>query len=1150
MEKDNALKPDASISTAVTVIITLAVVTLLILCGGLAYWYFFADISLGWESIRPILIVCAVCWIAFVCLIALSFVGIQLWQISRLKKFSSQGGKYKSRKQNLKQQGLKTEIASVLRKRYNLFWRYKIRLLLVTGEQAAVAKLLPELNAYQWLEGNRTVLIYGGSLTEEIDNEKFEALSKLRRGRPLDGIIRVLDVSQNLTPQTSDNDLRGLEKIGEALRYQPPVWLWQLCDSNWSQDGRTEQAVGAAFPLRANQKEVAQQLEQLLPKLTEQGISQVAENISYDFLLRLGQKLKDGGIARWAQQLSPWLYSSQQRVPLRGLMFSLPQAAENTMADEAASLPLSRQHALTLPATWQGIVDDCTRVRGRRVGMAWEQMLAWGLMVVIGIWGAGMLLSFILNYSQISSVASKAHDLVEHPSVSDYQLTALHDLRNDAGRLQNHIQKGTPWYQRFGLNHNPQLLNALLPWYGVANNRLIRDPANAALTQKLNALANSEPNSDRRAQLAKPGYDQLKAWLMMARPDKVDGAFYAQTLKTVQPMRMGISTGLWQSLSPDLWAFYISELPKQPHWKITPDAQLVSQSRQVLLQQIGRRNAESTLYENMLKSVRRNFADVSLEDMTSGTDARRLFTTDEMVPGMFTRQAWEGGIQQAIDKAANSRRDEIDWVLSDSQKTVSADLSPEALKSRLTKRYFTDFAGSWLNFLNSLQWNPVQNIADVTDQLTLMSDVRQSPMIALMNTLAWQGQTGQQTEGLSDSLIKSAKDLIGSKDKPAIDQTAVGPQGPLDDILGPLLTLMGKNKASSVMSADSSLSLQTYLTRITRVRLRLQQVAAAPDPQRMLQTLAQTVFQGKSVDLTDTQQYGSLMAASLGEEWSSFGQTLFVQPLTQAWETILQPSAASLNTQWQRTVVETWRTAFSGRYPFAASQSDASLPMLAEFIRRDSGRIDRFLSTRLGGVLQREGNRWVPDSAHSQGLTFNPAFLKAINQLSELSDILFTDGTQGISFELQGRASPDVTETRLMLDGQPLHYFNQMPAWQTMRWPGDTLKPGMLLTWNGVKTGGQIYGDYPGTWGFIRWLEQGRREQLDTSRWLLSFTTADKRQLNWVLRTQMRDGPLALLRLKGFTLPDTLFSVDMAGVSEAMHGELSEEYIRDEAEEE
>lgn len=48
----------------------------------------------------------------------------------------------------------------------------------------------------------------------------------------------------------------------------------------------------------------------------------------------------------------------------------------------------------------------------------------------------------------------------------------------------------------------------------------------------------------------------------------------------------------------------------------------------------------------MLKSVRRNFADVSLEDMTSGTDARRLFTTEVVVPGMFTRQAWEGAFSR------------------------------------------------------------------------------------------------------------------------------------------------------------------------------------------------------------------------------------------------------------------------------------------------------------------------------------------------------------------------------------------------------------------------------------------------------------------------------------------------------------------------
>ncbi|MCK7451038.1 ImcF-related family protein [Enterobacter chengduensis] len=1132
MEKENALKPDASISTAVTVTITLAVVTLVILFGGLLYWYFAVDVSLGWESVRSLLIVCGIAWIASICLIVLGFFGVQLWQIWHAKTLSTRGERENQRKQKVKLQGLKAEIAGSLRKRYTLFWRRNVRLLLVTGDETAIEQLVPGLQENQWLEGNRTVLIYGGSLASEPDREKYTALRKLRRGRPLDGIIRVMPPAFNLTPQISDNDLRGLEKISELLRYSAPVWLWQLHDSTWSQAKRIEQVVEAHFPLRAKESDIIGQLELMLPALRKQGVNQVTENNRHDFLLRLGQHLKDGGIVRWAQQLAPWLFVSQQRVPLRGLIFSCLPDKKST--DAESSIASVQRHALTLPVTWQGIIEDCARVRGRRVGMAWEQTLAWTLMTIIGVWGAGTLLSFAVNRMQIVSVAEQAHALVEHPSVSDYQLTALHTLRNDAGRLLHNVQEGSPWYQRFGLDHNQQLLDALLPWYGVANNRLIRDAANTALAQKLTALVGSAPGSDQRAQLAKPGYDQLKAWLMMARPDKADGAYYAQTMKSVQPTRMGISTGLWQSLSPDLWAFYITELPKQPQWKITPDAQLVSQSRQVLLQQIGRRNAESTLYENMLKSVRRNFADISLEDMTSGTDARRLFTTEEVVPGMFSRQAWEGGIQQAIEKAASSRRDEIDWVLSDSHKAVSADLSPEALKARLTERYFTDFAGSWLSFLNSLRLNPANNIADVTDQLTLMSDVRQSPMIALMNTLAWQGQTGQQSEGLSDSILKSAKDLVGGKDKPAIDQSASGPQGPLDETFGPLLQLLGKNKGSNVMSADNSLSLQTYLTRITRVRLRLQQVASASDPQEMMQTLAQTVFQGKSVDLTDTQQYGSLISASLGEEWSGFGSTMFVQPLTQAWETVLQPSAASLNDKWSRSVVANWHTAFDGRFPFAASKSDASLPMLAEFIRKDSGRIERFLNTELSGVLHKEGSQWVPDKVNSQGLNFNPAFLRAINQLTQLSDILFTDGSQGISFELQARPVPQVVETQLTIDGQKLRYFNQMADWQSFRWPGETYKPGTMVTWTTVNAGARLFGDYSGTWGFIRWLDQGQRQQLDRSQWMMNFTAPDGRTLQWVLRSQLGKGPLALLELRGFTLPDRIFSVDSAATAQAL----------------
>jgi type VI secretion system protein ImpL len=93
---------------------------------------------------------------------------------------------------NYKKSSKKDPVKAHLRRRYSFFWRRKVRLLLITGDEAAIEQLVPGLQQQQWLEGNRTVLIYGGSLAPEPDREKYTALRKLRRGRPLDGIVRVM----------------------------------------------------------------------------------------------------------------------------------------------------------------------------------------------------------------------------------------------------------------------------------------------------------------------------------------------------------------------------------------------------------------------------------------------------------------------------------------------------------------------------------------------------------------------------------------------------------------------------------------------------------------------------------------------------------------------------------------------------------------------------------------------------------------------------------------------------------------------------------------------------------------------------------------------------------------------------------------------
>ncbi|VDZ67437.1 probable membrane protein YPO1482 [Klebsiella aerogenes] len=799
-------KNAAVMTVAATATLCLAVWTTVVLLSGLGWWNWHANRTLQWTAIREIVTVCGLIWAYGLCLWILGFIAFHLF--IRQKADGQQRQTQTFISQQTKPAQPFASLKHFLRRRYGRLWRNKVRLLWVAGEAAQIAAIAPGLAQQQWLEGRGTVLIHGGSLSATVDIERLSALRRLRGRRPLDGIVLALDNAQ-ATAATLDGYLRTLEQVAQVLRYQPPVYLWQLHDSDWPQDTRITQTLGALFPPRAVPQDVERQLRAILPAMLAQGTQQLCADSSHDYLLRVAKWLKEGGISGWKTLLTPWLTGHLQQIPLRGLLFS-----PSLKAEEAVDNGLY-PHRWPAPAVWQGIIADCGRARGVPVGVAWRPSLGVGLLALIALWAAGSLLSFIVNRQQIVSATQRVQ-LLRQPVVNDQQLIDLQVLRNDIGRLQNQLANGTPWYQRFGLNHNAPLSAALLPWYGRANQRLIRDAAAQALTRQLTVLVNLPPRSPQRAQLAKAGYDQLKAYLMMARPDKADAAFYRQAMTAAQQTCQGVAPALWQSIAPDLWGFYMDNLPSQPTWRITPDAVLVTQARQVLLAQIGRRNAESTLYENMLLQVRRNYADMTLEDMTPQTNASRLFTTEEVVPGMFTRQAWEGGVREAIDKAVATRRDEIDWVLSDSRQTVSGDVSPEALKQRLTDRYFTDFAGAWLGFLNSIRLNPARNIADVTDQLTLAGDVRQSPLIALMNTLAWQGQTGQQREGVADSLVKSAKNLLDKDKQPFIDQQAGGARGPLESTFGPLLALMGKNPSQSVVAADSTLSLQTW--------------ADAPDP--------------------------------------------------------------------------------------------------------------------------------------------------------------------------------------------------------------------------------------------------------------------------------------------------------------------------------
>jgi type VI secretion system protein ImpL len=1016
-------------------------------------------------------------------------------------------------------------IREAMRNLYGRRWGRKIRILLITGTAAEVEQLTPGLTAQLWQEDRGTLLLWGGDLNTSADSAWLTALRKLRR-RPVDGLVWVTSAFDQLSapgleqPQpvpsesTMDSLSHAISARMEALGWKIPLYVWSLHLRAGKPEGRIVQATGCLLPAGCRTEGLAEQLAVMTPELTSQGLLQTCSEVKHNFLLTLADQLirePQSVTVPLSVMLNPY-----RPLPLAGVVFSQPSAG----AERAVT------HHWGMDKRWDVLPESVRTLPAglhpRKPGIPWRKVFASVVALSMVGWAAWMSIAYVTNRSQIDGANAQAALAARQNQPLEQRLHALSELQKTLARLQYRSEHGVPWYERAGLSQNDALLAALWPRYQDSAQPLLRDAAAEHLQTQLNAFNALPPDSPLREQRARSTYDQLKLWLMLARPEHMDATWFSTTLMHDWPKRDGVRDGIWQGMAPSLLSFWGAQLVTHPQWKLDDDESMVSQARSLLVRLMGVRNSESTLYQKMLSQVTHLYVDMRLEDMTGETDASRLFSTTEMVPGMFTRQAWEQSVQPAIEKVVRARRDELDWVLTDSQTQTKTpdEASPEALQKRLTERYFADFGGAWLAFLNSLRLRQAATLSDSIDQLTLMADVRQSPLVALMNTLNVQGRTGQTGEAISDSLVKSAKNLLGGNSHDVIDQSA-GVHGPLDATFGPVLALMDKSNTEA-----QALSLQSYLTRVTQVRLRLQQVTNAADPQAMTQTIAQTVFQGKAVDLTETRDYGSLIAAGLGQEWSGFGRTVFVNPMEQAWQQVLTPAADSLNTQWQQAVVSEWNAAFGGRYPFNNASSDVSLPLLAKYLNADSGRIAQFLQTRLKGVLHKEGNHWVPDSINSQGLAFNPAFLNAINTLSHISDVAFTEGNAGMNFELRPGTADGVMQTDMIIDSQKLTYVNQMPVWKRFSWPADTEAPGANLSWISTQAGTRQYADIPGTWGWIRLLDKAAVSAYPGagSSYNLSWKAQDGRTLNYTLRTEAGEGPLALLKLRNFRLPETIFS--------------------------
>ena len=1049
-------------------------------------------------------------------------------------------------------------LRDTLRERHGWRWRYRDRWVAVVGDEALIERLSPDLAQNGFTISGDTVLLYAKQVGDQVDTTWLDQIRHLRRRRPIDAMVAVVRTAATAN-QPFDAGLTAqlLARNARALRWAAPAYLLNATEFD-SETSNPDEAIGCTWSGRARAENVDASLRVLTGNLADAGVLRLTKNRADRYPAELSQH-----IARYRSALSGLVAQIGQsrtwRNAVQGVLFAplsrdrLLIATQGDETNNAEPRTMLREHFLRgAPeeadfhhSVWQTIAAHSRLVHGRRVGFSMSITTAWILTAATGLWIAGTILSGVTNRATIQSAADT---LAQFSTVQDPTQSALtlDRLQKQIDTLEIRQHDEAPWYTRFGLNRDGALLATLWPAYGIASSRILVQPIQTRLEGKLQQLASlsdAEIASGGEAQV-KAAYATLKTYLMLAKPERADETFLkAQLLATDEPARpasSALSYGAWEDLRQRLIGFYAAHLGEReskdrPSLAITPDASLVNATRQTVIGVIGLQNSTDVIYQQILDENRSKYPALTLATLLGETTSRGLFNTTATVAGVFTREAWDERISKAIDEASKHRGAARDWVLSD----VKTDTKPtELLKAELRQRYFADYASAWQQFLNSIRWQPDTTLSGTVDQLTLLADPQRSPLAALMNVVVYQAATGTVTQSLSDSMITRAQQLVGKDEKDpskiALPQNAA----PLAAAFGPLLRLSGSDlagsgnpagngngKAAAQITSTGDLSVPRYLERVTAMRLKLQQTMASRDPDAMSRTAAQAVLQGKTSDIADSRDYASRVAASLGEKWAGFGG-LFDAPLEQTWQVVLQPAASSLNDTWRSGIVSDWDRLLKGRYPFANSDNDASLPEMARFMRQDSGVIAQFVTTQLAGIIERRGDRWVlAQGANHGALTVDPEFLAALNTLTRASAVLFPSGDANVRYELRAVATPGITDARFVLSGRELHYFNQKEEWTPFIWPGDSLENITHVEWQTQQGGVRSAFDTQGRFGLIRLLERATVTPLDSARYLLSWTPDQSLgvPLRVILRSDAGAGPLEVLTLRRFSLPSRIF---------------------------
>lgn len=681
--------------------------------------------------------------------------------------------------------------------------------------------------------------------------------------------------------------------------------------------------------------------------------------------------------------------------------------------------------------------------------------------------------------------------------------------------IQRHIRSiSNDWFvglQRYyvtGGHSKPfELQQRLWNCYVDLNQRNLIQPLSEKLQQQLSIYVRPGVSLINKMQMFESSYEQLMAYKMMAEPSKVNSRFLV-TLLTDDRLRPDtIPLEQWHNQSVELVTFYVYNLINNDDWAIELNNDLIDKVRLSLIHDINLHNSETAVYQRILKQAAQNYDDLSLNRLLNDVDSQMLFVSLMDVPGMFTRQAWEGVIENEINQHMITSYPDIHWVIGEESMKTLILIPQDQLRMTLIYRYNRDYDAAWHYFLNNLRWRKAETVEESIDQLALLSEPIKSPFIALMKAIRYQGEISYNSDPSVKTGIENDQETehLPRKIRLFTENSGFGN-------LIKLFNIDGEKKAL----------LQSYLDYVTMSRDKLKAISSSSDPVIVARAMSNMGYQNINNQVIDSSKYGKQLTELFGNEWDQFSNNIFIQPVEQSWQSLLDPLIEQVNQRWQALIADPWNGGLAFYYPLKKTNKDAPIDELYQMLRPMTGTIEQFVLSELSSVMEQKNGSWTAKPLDTDRLRFHPKFLPAMNTIGQITASLPLGNENDMLFVLTGRISKDVRRTELIINEQTAigSYHNTS---YDIAWPTDYKFPQTELKWTTDFGGERNYDDIRGSMSFIRLLEKAKIRNLDNHRYLISWKASDGNLIEFELVTKRGKGPLAFLLLKGLTLPPVVF---------------------------